>query len=105
MPTQLGNEELNTLKQKSPFSLPDNPSDKGLSAKQIKTKFYEGLVVLFNWLKRSIDENNTEFQSISQSFNTIFSYFTDGKAKKSIADQLGNIIDETYWNILPENAM
>lgn len=99
MPTQLGDEELNILKQKSPYSLPDNPSDKGLSALQIKIKFYEGLVVLFNWLKRSIDENNSEFQSIEQDITTLFSYFTSGKANKAIMDQLGRVIDQYYESL------
>ena len=33
----LGNEELNILRAKTPYSLPDNPSDKGFNARQIKT--------------------------------------------------------------------
>ena len=55
----LDTNDLNTLKQKSPYSLPDNPSDKGLSASQIKAKFYEGLLLLFNWLKQYQIEINT----------------------------------------------
>ncbi len=99
----LGNEELNLLKQKSPFALPDNPSDKGLNAAQIKAKFWEGLLLLFNWLKEAQTAHNSENQTLTNNLNiekgridVIVSYFADGKANFAIKDQNGNVIDTTY---------
>ena len=59
MASILSNEDLNLLKEKSPYSLPDNPSDKGLSARQIKMKFYEGLLLIFKWIQDYQTEINT----------------------------------------------
>lgn len=88
----LGNQELNLLKQKSPFSLPDNPSDKGLSAAQIKAKFWEGLLLLFNWLK----ESQLELANDEDLIEVLYTYFTNGKANFAVKDQNGNVIDATY---------
>lgn len=88
----LGNQELNLLKQKSPFSLPDNPSDKGLSATQIKAKFWEGLLLLFNWLK----ESQLELADDEDLIDVLYTYFTNGKANFAVKDQNGNVIDATY---------
>ena len=88
----LGNQELNLLKQKSPFSLPDNPSDKGLSAAQIKAKFWEGLLLLFNWLK----ESQLELAHDEDLIEVLYSYFTEGKANFAVKDQNGNVINATY---------
>lgn len=88
----LGNQELNLLKQKSPFSLPDNPSDKGLSAAQIKAKFWEGLLLLFNWLK----ESQLELADDEDLIEVLYGYFTEGKANFAVKDQNGNVIDATY---------
>ena len=49
----IGEEQLRLLRSKSPYILPDNPSDKGFSAAQIKAKMYEGLLYLFHLLSES----------------------------------------------------
>ena len=45
------NEELEMLKKLSPYSLPNNPSQQGWSASQIKEKFYKGLFFLYELFK------------------------------------------------------
>lgn len=50
--TILGEQERNLLKNKSPFILPDNPSEKGFNANQIKRTMYEPILLLFDWLKK-----------------------------------------------------
>ena len=99
----LGNEELNILRAKTPYSLPDNPSDKGFNARQIKTKFWEGYLLLFNWLKDTQASLNNDFATTnsallneSKRIDVILTYFSDGKANIAIKDRNNNIIDETY---------
>lgn len=99
----LGNEELNILRAKTPYSLPDNPSDKGFNARQIKTKFWEGYLLLFNWLKETQASLNNDFATTnsallneSKRIDVILTYFSDGKANLAIKDRNNNIIDETY---------
>ena len=99
----LGNEELNILRAKTPYSLPDNPSDKGFNARQIKTKFWEGYLLLFNWLKETQASLNNDFATTnsallneSKRIDVILTYFSDGKANFAVKDRNNNIIDETY---------
>lgn len=47
----LTDEDLAQLKSNSAYSLPDNPSNKGLSAQQIKSKLYLPHIMLFNRLR------------------------------------------------------
>lgn len=99
----LGNEELNILRAKTPYSLPDNPSDKGFNARQIKTKFWEGYLLLFNWLKETQASLNNDFATTnsallneSKRIDVILTYFSNGKANFAVRDRNNNIIDETY---------
>ena len=99
----LGNEELNILRAKTPYSLPDNPSDKGFNARQIKTKFWEGYLLLFNWLKETQASLNNDFATSnsaltneSKRIDVILTYFSNGKANFAVRDRNNNIIDETY---------
>lgn len=55
---KLTNNDRELLKSKSAYILPNNPSDKGLSADQIKKRLYEGLMLLFEWLKRAIEDTD-----------------------------------------------
>ena len=50
--TQLEEKDRNLIKNKSAFILPDNPSEKGFNAVQIKKALYEPVLLLFDWLKR-----------------------------------------------------
>ena len=55
--------EFETLKRKSPYALPNNPSAAGWSASQIKAKMYEGLFYLYSLIKdvrKSSDKNVLE---------------------------------------------
>jgi len=56
--TALTEQDKQHLINKSTKVLPDNPSDKGFSASQIKQATYEPSVILFNYLQRAITEVN-----------------------------------------------
>lgn len=56
--TELTESDKAFLRNKTPASLPDNPSDKRWSASQIKVKMYEGYLVLFEWIRRLAKEVN-----------------------------------------------
>lgn len=50
--SQLTNQDKQNLLLRTPYALPDNPTTKGFSASQIKSKMYEGQMLLFEWLSR-----------------------------------------------------
>ena len=70
----LNNIDKEFLLSKTPARLPDNPSDKGFSASQIKGKMYEGYLVLFEWLKRLISQVNTANTHINRDLESIHSF-------------------------------
>lgn len=100
--TQLTDKDREHLKSKSPAVLPDNPSGKGWTANQIKIKFYEGLLLLFEWLKKSQTETNNLLvlieenanQTVSKTVNKIINGETT--VKKAFQDEDGNNIKATY---------
>lgn len=57
---KLDSQKRKQLLSKTPYVLPDNPSDKGLSAKQIKAKMYEGTMQLFDWMSDNIETLETD---------------------------------------------
>lgn len=81
MASILSNDDLNLLKEKSPYSLPDNPSDKGLSARQIKMKFYEGLLLIFKWLQEYQVEINTLFNLSTEDISRISQTLAEFRAR------------------------
>ena len=60
------------LLSKTPFVLPDNPSDKNFSPSQIKRKMYEGFLVLFDLVNTTINSVNTGFDSIGSGELTVY---------------------------------
>lgn len=91
------------LLSKSPYALPDNPSDKHFSASQIKRKMYEGLLVLFDYINAFIDSvnsnvtlSNQDLQTMQSDIGTLQSFFENGICKKATADANGNNIASTY---------
>ncbi len=48
---KLTDDDREELLSHTPYILPDNPSNKGFSASQIKRKLYEGFIYLFNLVK------------------------------------------------------
>lgn len=100
--TQLNDKDREHLKSKSPAVLPDNPSGKGWTANQIKVKFYEGLLLLFEWIKRLQSETNdllvlieeNASQTVSKTVNKIINGETT--VKKAFQDEDGNSIKLTY---------
>ena len=91
--SQLTAEQKDLLLSKSPFVLPDNPSDKHFSPAQIKRKMYEGLLVLFDYMNNLIASINENTDLSNTDLNTLFSYFTDGMAKFALKDADGDNID------------
>ncbi len=86
----LTSEDRQNLLSKTAYSLPDNPSDKQFSAKQIKRKMYEGIIILFDWLR----ETQT---SLSQVLTDLY----EGDIPTKLAfmaqkDSDGNVITSTY---------
>lgn len=69
--TILTDEDKNKLLSKTPYVLPDNPSDKGYSSSQIKIKMYEGYLVLFQWLKRAISELSESIDFTNEEINIL----------------------------------
>lgn len=59
----LTEEQRQLLLSKTPFVLPDNPSDKNFSPAQIKRKMYEGFLVLFDLVNATINSVNIGFNS------------------------------------------
>lgn len=100
---KLSQAQKELLLSKSPYALPDNPSDKHFSASQIKRKMYEGLLVLFDYLNAFIDSvnsnvtlSNQDLQNIQSDITTLKSYFDNNIAKRASADANGNDIASTY---------
>lgn len=96
-------EQKELLLSKSPYVLPDNPSDKHFSPSQIRKKMYEGLLVLYDYINLLIDAinsnvalSNADIATINANLTTLFSYFTNGIAKKATADAENNVITVTY---------
>ena len=89
--TVLTQQDKEFLKSKTPYVLPDNPSDKRWSASQIKAKMYEGFFVLYEWLKKSAIETNQIFHGLISGSITI-----QGVIESAVKDAEGNVIHETY---------
>ena len=69
--TELTPQDLQNLKNKTPLSLPDNPSSKGFSASQIKEKMSGGFIYLFEKLQTTIKELNNYIDSNDTDIITI----------------------------------
>ena len=100
---RLTEEKRNFLLSKSPYALPDNPSDKHFSASQIKRKMYEGLLVIYDYLNAFIDAvnsnvtlSNTDLSNVQSDINILKGYFDNNIAKRAKADESGNNIASTY---------
>ena len=59
--------EQQKLKELSPYSLPDNPSQKGWSSGQIKSKMYQGLFYLYNLF----DAERTDIENVEQTLEEL----------------------------------
>lgn len=70
----LTDSDRNYLRSKTPFILPDNPSDKRFSASQIKRAMYEGYLILFDWIKELQGDVNTANGNIFQEIQYINNY-------------------------------
>ena len=97
-------EELELLKQESPYALPDDPSASGWSTDQIKKKFYSGLVLLYNFFKQSRTNQNTMIQEMQELVNEINTSYNQIMNQETILkvkyDMDGNEIVTTYAKLL-----
>ena len=92
--------ELEMLKRKSPYALPDNPSQAGWTSAQIKEKFYSGLIYLYSIFKdtrNSVDDKTTQIKELTDQIKKEHEEILSGKkgffAEKDIE---GNLIIDTY---------
>lgn len=87
-------EELQKIKDNSPFSLPDSPSESGWTSAQIKEKFWKGLIVLYDIINSDRDELEEKFDSIDSTLEDL-----NGVAKvmpRAVADEDGVSIKNGY---------
>ncbi len=101
--------ELEELKQLTPYALPDNPSAEGWSASQVKAKFYEGFVYIYNLFRSHRSDISSELADIEAEMEEIGAYYqalTDGTTAvpKAVADEDGNRIKETYAKVGSSNT-
>lgn len=97
--TKLNDQDRSKLLSKTVYSLPDNPSNKGFSAAQIKGKMYEGELLIYDWIKTLETQLHTSFDSYDASISTLNGYFTSGSANmavKAAGDESGNNIKSSY---------
>lgn len=96
-------EELELLKQNSPFALPDNPSDVGWSSDKIKEKFWAGLIVLYNLFKESRTNQNSNISNVQEivaQINQAYQDILTNETLKVKYDSLGNEIVTTYAKLV-----
>ena len=75
---KLNESERKQILEKSAAILPDNPSSKNFSPSQIKKRLYEGLLVLFEYLNKTIDNINSDIVDTTNAFNEEW-FSDDGK--------------------------
>lgn len=94
----LNDDNLKYLLSKTAKILPNNPSDQGWSAERIKKCYYEGFIILFEWLKQFQGESNEIFDAISKEFDSRIDNIVGGKTvvEKAKCDEEGNNIKSTY---------
>lgn len=89
--------DIAQLKNKTVYSIPDNPSNKGFSAKQIKDKFAGPILEVAEWVKALSEETYDLGENIND-IDEKCDDIVDGTltAKKAEQDQSGNNIKATY---------
>ena len=90
-------EELQKLKDNSPYALSINPSEDGWTAPQIKEKFWKGLIVLYDFIKgdrASLEEWKTEITTALGVINAATHVMA-----RAAADEDGSNIKQTYAKI------
>lgn len=94
--------EQQKLKELSPYSLPDNPSQKGWSSGQIKSKMYQGLFYLYELFAGFRDDTEDSIVSVSVVENTITFTKASGTTETfEIGSGNANIF---YDDTLPEDT-
>ena len=82
--------EISTLKKNTAYSLPDNPSERGWSAKQIKDKMYRGIFILYDWFK----ENREDVEKVLDTMGNTNVYYYDTLPNESKLKQGDLYFDE-----------
>lgn len=96
--TILTEEQRKKLKERSAFSLPDNPSNKGWSAEQIKRKMYEPLLYLFDLVRNSQVDINEILEQIYTKTES------DNKFATKENTYTKEESDERYLNIVDQDS-
>ena len=93
-------QELEQLKENSPYRLPDDAAESGWTTEQIKEKFYAGLFYLYRLFKALRNSNDTFTEEMSADFAEL------SDKVQQVLDNLtaeydidGNKIVETYAKI------
>ena len=60
---KITSEDIEALKNQTVYSIPDNPSNKGFSAAQIKGKIADPILIIARWLKRLAEQVYDEFNN------------------------------------------
>ena len=93
----LNNDDRELLKSKTALSLPDNPSNKGLSSSQIKSKLADSSLMLFNWTVNLQTEVNEYITSNDTNISTIQSNITSlGDRVSALENGVSNIAERAY---------
>ncbi len=93
-------QELEQLKENSPYRLPDDAAESGWTTEQIKEKFYAGLFYLYKLFKALRNSNDTFTENMSADFaelSTEVQQVLDNLTAEYDID--GNKIVETYAKI------
>ena len=93
-------QELEQLKENSPYRLPDDAAESGWTTEQIKEKFYAGLFYLYRLFKALRNSNDTFTEEMSADFaelSTKVQQVLDNLTAEYDID--GNKIVETYAKI------
>lgn len=93
--------EKEHIKANSPFAMPDDPSGSGWTTAQIKEKFYQGLIILYDYLVLVRNRVETLEEDGVDSLVTRIDSILSGSATvaKAIKDADGNVITTTYAKI------
>lgn len=85
----------NAIKRKSAQALPDNPTNQGMSAEQIKGAFWKFILdhedSIISEMCRMIEEANTTFKNIDDEIKKKLAIAQENPNKTMITDAEGNV--------------
>lgn len=103
----LTSENKTFLESKTAKILPNNPTSQGFSADQIRKSLYEGILVLFEWLKTTNNSNVDFNNKVMETLTAINE--NNEEDKQDLANLKQSLIDGTFnvkyltWAIMATN--